>query len=172
MSYMAPSISKVAFMEEFNKKHGIDFVRVPFKGGGDAVNSMLTGTTPVAIFGIGNLIQFIRNKQILGYAVDSDQRSPLASDIPTFREIGYTNHIIPSNFGVYAPAGTPKAIIDKFSQGIVKVASAPEFQKRHMTLRGLAPVLNSPEAFAKELDADRVEGLSAIKGSGLYPDVK
>jgi tripartite-type tricarboxylate transporter receptor subunit TctC len=172
MTYMAPSISKVAFMEEFNRKHGIDFVRVPFKGGGDAVNSMLSNTTPVAIFGIGNLIQFIRAGKILGFAVDSDKRSPLAPDIPTFREIGYTSHIIPSSFGIFAPAGTPKAIIDKVNKGIVKVASNPEFQKRHMTLRGLAPVLNAPEEFAKELDSDRAEGLMAIKGSGLYPDVK
>ena len=48
MNYLTPSLSKVAFMEAFNKKYGIDFVRVPFKGGGDAVNSMLGGTTPVA----------------------------------------------------------------------------------------------------------------------------
>jgi tripartite-type tricarboxylate transporter receptor subunit TctC len=172
MTYMAPSISKVAFMEEFNKKNGTDIVRVPFKGGGDAVNSMMTGTPQIAIFGIGNLIQFIRSGKILGYAVDSDKRSPLASDIPTFREVGYTSHIIPSNFGVYAPAGTPKAIIDKFSKGIVKVASSAEFQQKHMTLRGLAPVLSTPEEFAKDLDEDRVEGLASIKASGLYPDVK
>ena len=75
-------------MEEFNRKHGTDFVRVPFKGGGDAVNSMLTGTTPIAIFGIGNLIQFIRNGQIVGFAVDGDKRSPLAPDIPTFKRAG------------------------------------------------------------------------------------
>lgn len=172
LTYMAPSISKVAFVEDFNRQHGIDIVRVPFKGGGDAVNSMLTGTTPIAIFGIGNLIQFIRNNQILGYAVDSDKRSPLAPEIPTFREVGYTEHIIPSSFGVYAPAGTPKPIIDKFHQGIVKVASNPEFQKRHMIARGLAAVLSSPEEFAKDLDIDRAEGLSAIKASGLYPEVK
>jgi tripartite-type tricarboxylate transporter receptor subunit TctC len=172
LSYMAPSISKVAFVEEFNKQHGIDIVRVPFKGGGDAVNSMLTGTTPIAIFGIGNLIQFIRDGKILGYAVDSDARSPLAPDIPTFREVGYTSHIIPSNFGIYAPTGTPKPIIDKFNQGVVKVASNPEFQKRHMIPRGLAPVLDTPEQFAKWLETDRVEALSAIKASGLYPDVK
>jgi tripartite-type tricarboxylate transporter receptor subunit TctC len=172
LTYMAPSISKVAFVEEFNKQHGIDIVRVPFKGGGDAVNSMLTGTTPIAIFGIGNLIQFIRDGKILGYAVDSDARSPLAPDIPTFREVGYTSHIIPSNFGIYAPTGTPKPIIDKFNQGVVKVASNPEFQKRHMIPRGLAAVLDTPEQFAKWLETDRVEALSAIKASGLYPDVK
>ena len=64
MNYLTPSLSKVAFMEAYNKKHGIDFVRVPFKGGGDAVNSMMTGTTPVAIFGIGNLIQLIRSGKV------------------------------------------------------------------------------------------------------------
>jgi tripartite-type tricarboxylate transporter receptor subunit TctC len=89
LSYMAPSLSKVAFMEDFNKTNGTDLVRVPFKGGGDAVNSMLSGTTPIAIFGIGNLIQLIRNGKIIGLAVDGDKRSPLAPDIPTFKEFGY-----------------------------------------------------------------------------------
>ena len=172
LSYMAPSISKVAFVEELNKKNGIDMVRVPFKGGGDAVNSMLTGTTPIAIFGIGNLMQFIRSGQILGFAVDGDTRSPLAPDIPTFKEIGYTKYLNATFFGVYAPTGTPKPIIDKLNQAIVKVASNPEFQKRHMLSRGLTPVLNSPEQFAKELDEERVEGLAAVKASGLYPNIK
>ena len=75
--YMAPSISKVAFMEEFNKKHGVDFVRVPFKGGGDAINAMMTGTAPIAIFGIGNLRSLMDAKKVLGFAVDSDERWPL-----------------------------------------------------------------------------------------------
>ncbi len=172
LSYMAPSLSKVAFMEEFNKKNGTDFVRVPFKGGGDAVNSMLTGTTPVAIFGIGNLIQFIRNGTILGLAVDGDRRSPLAPDIPTFREIGYKEHLMATFFGIYAPTGTPKPIIDKLNQAIVKVASNPEFQHKHMISRGLAPVFNSPEQFARELEDDRAEGLAVVKASGLYPEVK
>src|SRR4051812_16788542 len=133
LTYMAPSISKVAFVEEFNKKHGIDIVRVPFKGGGDAVNNMMTGTTPIAIFGIGNLLQLINGGKVRGLAVDGDTRSPLGPDIPTFREIGYTRHLEPTFFGVYAPTGTPKPFIDKVQAAIVKVAANPEFQKRHMT---------------------------------------
>ncbi|MEX2033893.1 MAG: tripartite tricarboxylate transporter substrate binding protein [Xanthobacteraceae bacterium] len=172
MNYMAPSLSKVAFMEEINKKNGVDFIRVPFKGGGDAVNSMMTGTTPIAIFGIGNLIQFIRNGKILGFAVDGDKRSPLAPDIPTFREVGYKEHLMATFFGIYAPTGTPKPIVDKLNKAIVKVASDPEFQKRNMLSRGLTPVLNSPEQFAKELEADRAEALAVVKASGLYPNVK
>ncbi len=172
LNYMAPSLSKVAFMEDFNKKHGTDFVRVPFKGGGDAVNNMLSGTTPIAIFGIGNLIQFIRDGKIIGLAVDGDKRSPLAPDIPTFKEIGYKEHLMATFFGIYAPTGTPKSIIDKLNHAIVSIASKPDFQQRHMISRGLTPVLNSPEQFAHELEADRAEGLSVVKASGLYPDVK
>jgi tripartite-type tricarboxylate transporter receptor subunit TctC len=172
LSYMAPSLSKVAFMEEFNRKHGTDFVRVPFKGGGDAVNSMLTGTTAIAIFGIGNLIQFIRNEEIIGLAVDGDKRSPLAPDIPTFREIGYTQHLMASFFGIYAPAATPKPIIEKLNRAIIEVASQAQFQERQMISRGLVPVLNWADVFAKELEADRAEGLAVVKASGLYPDIK
>jgi tripartite-type tricarboxylate transporter receptor subunit TctC len=172
LSYMAPSLSTVAFMEAFNKEHGTDFVRVPFKGGGDAVNSMLSGTTPIASFGIGNLISFIRDGRIVGLAVDGDKRSPLAPDIPTYKELGYTHHIMATFFGIYAPTGTPKPFIDKLNAAIVKVGSKPEFQSKHMTGRGLLPVFNSPEQFATELEADRAEGLAVVKGSGLYPDVK
>ncbi len=172
LNYMAAALPKVAFVEEMNRKEGIDLVRVPFKGGGDAVNSMLTGTTQVAIFGIGNLIQFIRNKQIVGFAVDGDKRSPLAPDIPTFAELGYKQNVAPTFFGIYAPTGTPKPIIDKLNQAIAKVASNPEFQKRHMESRGLTAVLNSAEQFGRELEAERAEGLAAVKASGLYPHIK
>ena len=172
LTYMAPSLTKVAFVEEFNKKHGIDIVRVPFKGGGDAINSMMTGTTPIAIFGIGNIRQLIETGKVVGFAVDGDTRSPLGPGIPTFKEIGYTKYLAPSFFGIHAPAGTPRPMIDKMHAGIVKVASNPEFQKRHMTSRGLTAVLNTPEQFAKELAEERVEALEAIKASGLYPNIK
>ena len=172
MTYLAPSLSKVAFMEAYNKKHGIDFVRVPFKGGGDAVNSMMTGTTPVAIFGIGNLVQFLRNEKILGFAVDGDTRSPLAPDIPTFRELGYTVHVWAASFGLHAPAGTPKAVVDKVNKAVVKIGSNPEFQKRHMIARGLTPVFDSPEHFAKTLEIEGPLGRDVVMASGLYPDVK
>ena len=172
LNYLTPSLSKVAFMEAFNKQHGVDFVRVPFKGGGDAVNSMLGGTTPVAIFGIGNLIQLIRSGQILGFAVDSDKRSPLAPDIPTFKEAGYPLHTWASSFGIHMPLGVPKPIVDKLNAAIVKVASDPEFQKRHMFARGLSPVLDSPEHFANAITADGDLGRDVVMASGLYPDVK
>ncbi|MGA7791301.1 MAG: tripartite tricarboxylate transporter substrate binding protein [Xanthobacteraceae bacterium] len=171
-NYMAPSLSKVAFMQDFNKANGTDIVRVPFKGGGDAVNSMLTGTTQIAIFGIGNLVSFIRDGKVVGLAIDGDKRSPLAPEIPTFKEAGYTKHISATFFGIYAPAGTPKPIVDKLYQAIAAIGAKPDFQQRFLYNRGLTPVFSPPDQFAKELVADRAEGLSVVKESGLYPNVK
>ncbi len=171
-NYMAPSLSKVAFMEEFNKKNGTDIVRVPFKGGGDAVNSMLNGTTQIAIFGSGNLVSFLRDNKIVGLAIDGDTRSPLAPDIPTFKEVGYKEHISATFFGIYAPAGTPKPIVDKLNKAIVAIESKPDFQQKFLINRGLTPVLESADQFAKELVADCAEGLAVVKASGLYPNVK
>jgi tripartite-type tricarboxylate transporter receptor subunit TctC len=171
-NYMAPALSKVAFMEDFNKKNVTDIVRVPFKGGGDAVTSMLNGTTQIAIFGIGNLVSFIRDGKVVGLAIDGDARSPLAPDIPTFKEVGYTEHIAATFFGIFAPAGTSPQIIDKLNQAIVAVESKPDFQQKFLISRGLTPVLETAEQFAKELPADRAEGLAVVKASGLYPDVK
>jgi tripartite-type tricarboxylate transporter receptor subunit TctC len=171
-NYTAASLSKVAFMEEFNKQNGTDIVRVPFKGGGDAVNSMLNGTAQIAIFGIGNLVSFLRDGKVAGLAVDGDTRSPLAPEIPTFKEAGYTEHVAATFFGIFAPTGTPMPIIDKLNKAIVAVESNPDFQQRFLISRGLTPSLESAEQFAKELPADRAEGLAVVKASGLYPGVK
>ena len=171
-NYMAPSLSKVAFMEEFNKKNGTDIVRIPFKGGGDAVTAMLTGTAQVAIFGIGNLVAFLRDGKIRGLAIDGNARSPLAPEIPTFKEVGYKEHIAATFFGIFAPAGTPQPIVDKLNKAIVAVESKPDFQEKFLINRGLTPVLTSAEQFAEELPADRAEGRAVVKASGLYPDVK
>jgi tripartite-type tricarboxylate transporter receptor subunit TctC len=171
-NYMAPSLSKVAFMEAFNKQNGTDIVRIPFKGGGDAVTAMLTGTAQIAIFGIGNLVSFIQDGKIVGLAIDGDRRSPLAPDIPTFKEVGYKEHIAATFFGIFAPAGTPKPIVDKLNAAIRAVESKPDFQQKFLINRGLSPVLESADEFNKELVADRAEGRAVVKASGLYPDVK
>ena len=172
MTYLAPSLAKVAFMERFNAKHGIDFVRVPFKGGGDAVNSMLGGITPVAAFGIGNLIQLIREGKIVALAVDGDERSPLAPNVPTFKELGYSLEVWTSAYSLLAPAGTPKPILEKVHKAVVKIGSNPEFQKRFIIPRGLTPVFDTSEHFAKVIEAEIAIGHDVVKASGLYPDVQ
>lgn len=171
MNYMAPSLAKVAFMEELNRKQGTDFVRVPFKGGGDAVNSMLSNTTQVAIFGIGNLAALIQAGKIAGLAMDGDKRSPLAPDVPTFKELGYDVRGT-TFFGLFAPVGTPKPIIDRLYNESKKIVSKPDFQQKFLHGRGLVSVMSTPEEFEKNLVQERADAREIVKSSGLYPDLK
>src|SRR5262245_51601220 len=81
LSYSAAAIPHQLFMESFKSEAGADIVKIPFKGGGDAVNGILTGTTPIGFFGIGNFIAHLRAGTVTGILVDSEHRQPLFPDI-------------------------------------------------------------------------------------------
>src|SRR5262245_37518623 len=151
----APSSSLIGFMENWKRATGADLVKVPFKGGGDTVNGMLSGTTPVGLLGLGNLISYIRAGTVRPLLVDSGARSPLIPQVPTLAELGFASDHTRAFFGLAAPAGTPRPLIDRLRAEIVRIVSDPAFQTRYMTERGLEPVVNTPEEFRAFLIADR-----------------
>ncbi len=79
LSYSAPSSSLIVFMEKWKQETGADLVRVPFKGGGDTINGILSGVTPVGFLGLGNMISHIRAGTITAILTDGEKRSPLDS---------------------------------------------------------------------------------------------
>ena len=85
LSYTVPSASLALFMDKWKAATGADLVRVPFRGGAEAVNGVLSGATPVAMFGLANLAALLRGGQVRGLAIDSAERSPLFPDVPTLR---------------------------------------------------------------------------------------
>jgi tripartite-type tricarboxylate transporter receptor subunit TctC len=169
LSYSAPAAPLALFMDNFNKEHGADLVRVPFKGGGDAVNGVLSGATPVTFLGVGNLISYLQSGMMTALVLDAEQRSPLFPDIPMLREIGYRGPLTRSYFGLYAPMGMPPAFIAKIAADIKQIASEPAFREKHLVARGLEPVFNSPAEFAQYIARDRAEALRVVKDAGLEP---
>ena len=111
LSYTAAAIPHQLFIESFKEETGADIVRVPFRGGGEAVNGMLTGTTPVAFFGIGNFIAHLQAGTIRGIAVDAGKRSPLFPNIPTLKELRPNADLTQADFSLWAPKGMPKELI-------------------------------------------------------------
>ena len=168
LSYSAPSSSLVVFMEKWKQETGADLVKVPFKGGGDTVNGILSGTTPVGFLGLGNLLSHIRAGTIRALLVDGE-RSPLVPEVPTLGEIGFARDHTRAFFGILAPAGTPRPIVDKLRAEIVAIASEPQFRSRNLIERGLEPVLDTPEEFRAFLAADRVRAERIVKAAGLAP---
>lgn len=170
LSYSAAGYSQTLFVESFKKQSGADIVRLPFKGGGDAVTGLITGSTPVTFVGVGNLIAHINSGAVVPVLVDSATRSPLAPDAPTIAEHGYKGDITRSYFGLFAPAKISPTVSQKVREEISLVVGRPEFVEKQFTQRGLVPAISdSTEEFAAFLRIDRDLTARVVKESGLQP---
>jgi tripartite-type tricarboxylate transporter receptor subunit TctC len=169
LSYAVPSEPLSVFMDWWKARTGADMVRVPFKGGGDSVNSMLSGATPVAIFGIGNWLPHIAAGTVLPLMIDGDHRSPLVPDVPTIRELGYGADMTQTYFALVAPPGTPQPVIARLYEQIAAIGRDPEFRRKRLVEVGLEPVFDPPDAFARFLKEDRARAGRIVKAAGLVP---
>src|SRR5262245_17785737 len=86
LSYATAAVPTAVFLEQWKTAAGIDMVRVPFRGGGEAVTSLLNGATPVGFYGIANLRELLEGGQLHGLMVDSVKRSTLYPDMPTIEQ--------------------------------------------------------------------------------------
>ncbi|MGD9925319.1 MAG: Bug family tripartite tricarboxylate transporter substrate binding protein [Pseudorhodoplanes sp.] len=166
LSYSAPGLSHAQYVEFLKKTAGADLVRVPFKGGGDAVTGLLSNTTPVVFLGLGNVLSYIEAGTVVPFAVDGETRSPLIPETPTIRELGYKGDITRSYMGLFAPAGTPDAVITTIHKAVVDVLKDPQFQKQHAK-RGIEFVGNTPDEFAAFIAKDRGAAERVVDAAGM-----
>jgi tripartite-type tricarboxylate transporter receptor subunit TctC len=169
LSYSAPAAPLILFVEHLNKQYGIDLVKVPFKGGGDAINGVLTGVTPITFLGVGNMLAHLRSGRMNVILFDGDRRLPLFPETPTLTELGYKGPLTRSYFALYAPAGTPREMLTKVAADVRAIAGEPEFRDKHFIQRGLEPVLNTPDEFAAFLKQDRLNAKKVVDEAGLVP---
>ena len=169
LSYSTAAVPLGVFIERLKKDTGGDLVRVPFRGGGEAVTALLNGSTPVGFYGIANVRAQLEGGTVIGLLVDSDKRSPLFPDIPTIPEATQKTFAGRSYFGLLAPAKTPKLIVARLQQEIARIVGDAGFRNRNLIERGLEPVANTPEAFARFIREDRVSSEQIVKESGLQP---
>ena len=163
LSFSSAAAPLILYIESLNKTHGIDIVHVPFKGGGDAINGMLTGVTPITFVGVGNMISHMRAGRINVLLFDGEKRMPLFPEVPTLGEIGYRGPMTRSYFALYAPRGTPKAIMNKVAADIRSIAGEPSFSDRHLIQRGLEPVLDTPDEFSDYFVKDRAASKRVVE---------
>src|SRR5262245_37444037 len=169
LSYSAPAVPHQIFLEAWKQKTGADIVRVPFRGGGEAVNGMLTGTTPITFIGLGNLISHLRAGTIKAIAIDASRRSPLFPSIPTLKDVGATDEVTQADFSLWAPKGTPGALIQKVHDDVVAIAREPVFLDKFVIQRGLDPVLSAPGEFADYLQRARAVAEATARRGNLQP---
>src|SRR5262245_59515358 len=167
LNYLTASVPLAFYMETVKKEKGADWVRVPFKGGGEAVNAVLSGSTPIALIGEGNVIGQIRAGTMTPLVMLNNIKSPNFPDVPTLAETGYTGPPSRGWYGLFTPAGTPKPIVDKLAKEVAVILDDPAFRARHLTARSLAPAANTPEQFAAEIRSDRALAQRVVKDARL-----
>jgi tripartite-type tricarboxylate transporter receptor subunit TctC len=169
LSYTAPSLPLSLYLEKLKRERGADWVSIPFRGGGDTTNAVLSGSTPIAFLGMQNFISHLQAGTMRGLATDGAQRSPLFPDIPTLAELGYRGNLTRVYFGLVAPTGTSKAIVNKIREDVARIGSDPAFRQKQFVDRALEPILSTPEEFARFLVEDRMTSERVVKEAGLQP---
>jgi tripartite-type tricarboxylate transporter receptor subunit TctC len=169
LNFLTASIPCVVYMDSLKRDKGADWIRVPFRGGGEAVTAILGGTTPIGLIGLGNVTAQIKAGKMNALALVNNIRTPLLPDVPTLADLGYKGAPSETWYGLFAPAGTPKPIIDRLNGEIVKVVSDPGFREKYIISRGLVPAIDTPEEFARDIRAGRAGAEQVVKESGLPP---
>jgi len=169
LNYLTASIPCVVYMDSLKRDKGADWVRVPFKGGGEAVTAILSGTTPIGLFGLGNVQAHIKAGKMTALALVNNIRTPQLPNVPTLADLGYKGAPSQTWYGLFAPAGTPKPIVDKLNAEVRRVFEDKDFVDKFVITRGQVPAVNSPEEFAQEIAADRAGAKEVVKASGMEP---
>jgi tripartite-type tricarboxylate transporter receptor subunit TctC len=106
---------------------------------------------------------------MIGLAMDGAARFPLFPDIPTLAELGYRGNLTRVYFGLVAPAGTAKAIIERLHDEVARVINEPDFRARQLIERALEPIADTPEEFSRFLAEDRLVSEQVVKEAGMTP---
>ncbi|MBI3069157.1 MAG: tripartite tricarboxylate transporter substrate binding protein [Betaproteobacteria bacterium] len=145
---------------------GVTFNHVPYKGGGPSMNATVAGQVHFAIPALPTAVPHVKAGRIRMLAVTGAKRSSAMPDVPTVAEAGVPGYDFDAWFGVFAPAGTPKAVISRLNQVIVKAIEMPELREQ-LARAGLDPESSTPDQLGKLLRADVAKWAKIIKAAGI-----
>jgi tripartite-type tricarboxylate transporter receptor subunit TctC len=154
--------------ELFNLRTKTSTLHVPYKGTAPSLTALIGGEVDMSYSNIPTTLPHIQSGRLRALASTGAKRTELLPDVPTLKESGIDMEIIVW-FGVHAPAGTPRPIIDKLAGILIKMPHTPEMKKRLADL-GAEPVGSTPEEFDKHFRAETAQWAEVVKISGAKAD--
>ena len=142
-----------------------DIVHVPYKGAGPASLAVVAGDTPIACTAAFGVFQFHKQGKVRILAISSDKRLPNLAEVPTFKELGYPDINDYTWTTVFAPAGTPQAVVDKLNHAINQILAMPEYKDR-LDKGGLLPVGGTPQETAAYVTSEIKRWAKVVTESG------
>lgn len=155
LNYSSPGVGTKSHLagERMKLLAGVDIVHIPYSGSGPATQAVLEGTAEVGFLGLASVDAQVKSGNFRALGVTGAKRWFTLPDVPTMEELGYVGFVSESTQSLYAPAGTPKPIIDLLSKTITDIFAKPEVRKV-VENAGFAIVASSPEELGKNLVAD------------------
>lgn len=157
------------FTAMFASMAGVKLLHVPYRGASFATTSVLAGETIFMFDNIVTTLPLARAGKLRALAVTTAKRSRVASDILTIAEAGVPGYDANAWFGVFAPAGTPEAIVGRLKSEISKILKQPDIRERFVTL-GAEPVGSTPEQFAAFYRNEVTKWAKVVRESGAQID--
>ena len=152
-------------MELLNVLAKVKMVHIPYKGAGPVVIDLVAGHLHVASMGLPSAMAMVQAGKLRPVAVTSVTRTPTLPGVPTVQESGVAGYEVTSWYGVFAPAGTPNAVINKLHSEITVALKAPDILQRLSTL-GAEPSGKGPEEFARYVREEINKWAEVVKASG------
>lgn len=167
INYGSAGIGTVSHVcgEYFGTVAGIKIVHVPYKGTGPAIIDLLGGHIPMAFAPIPATHEQAKAGSLRMLAVTSAKRSTLLPDVPTIAEQGLPGFEAVLRYGLIAPAGTPRAVIERLNKELNIALKDPDVSK-HLAIEGAEPLPGTPEDYAKDIDREETQWAKVIKASG------
>ena len=144
----------------------VNMIGVPYKGGGLAVNDLLAGHLHMMVSDALPVSQHIKAGKLRPLAITSAKRSPMSPDIPTFAEAGLTGLVAENWWGVFLPAGTPKAALDAYSAALVKIMADPDLKERFAGL-GVEAHASTQDEFKAFLAAENAKYAKLVADNNI-----
>ncbi|MCA3206495.1 tripartite tricarboxylate transporter substrate binding protein [Cupriavidus sp.] len=150
--------------ELLNQTAGLKMQHVPYKGSGPAVADLIAGHITLMIDNMPAIWPHVQSGKLRALAVTSEKRASGATDVPTAEEAGLKGYVVTAWKGLMVPAQTPRPIVDRLNQAMVKVLARPEIRKR-LIEQGAESVGNTPEQFAQQIKADTAWWAALVKST-------
>jgi tripartite-type tricarboxylate transporter receptor subunit TctC len=167
VNYGSAGIGTVSHVcgEYFATAAGIKLIHIPYKGTGPVITDLLGGHIPMAFAPIPATHENAKNGNLRMLAVTSTVRSTLAPEVPTIAESGVTGFEAVLRYGLVAPAGTPRAIVDRLNKEL-KAALASDDLRRRLAIEGAEPLPSTPEEYGADIDREETQWAKVVKASG------
>src|SRR5438105_15769862 len=156
--------------EVFQSLAGVKLVHVPYKGTGQSMQDLLGGQHLVAFDTMPASAPHVRSGKLRAVAVSTAQRVPSFPEVPTAEEAGVPSYMVTTWYGVFAPAGTPTAIVNRLHADMVKAMQTPEVRAKLEGIGADGSVSRSPEEFAALVRADTARYAKIVKDIGIRID--